>query len=54
MKPRDENQSSQNRGTRRADRMSDQGGRRAQNSEKIRREREAAPRPTESKTLKQK
>jgi hypothetical protein len=54
MKTHDEKQSSQNQGTRRADRMSDQGGRRSQEAEKARKAHESEPRPTEPETSKQK
>lgn len=38
MKPHSEKQSVENQGTRRADRVSDQGGRRSQQAEKSRKE----------------
>jgi hypothetical protein len=54
MKPPTEKQSVENQGTRRADRMSDQGGRRSQQAEKSRKEHKSGVRPDEVNATKQK
>ena len=54
MKPHSEQQPSENRGTRRADRISDQGGRRSQQAEKARKEHHTGPESDTSKTSKSK
>lgn len=53
MKSHPENQPSENRGTRRADRVPDQGGRRSQQAEKARQAHQSAPPPGESGTSKE-
>lgn len=54
MRGHSEKYPSENHGSRRADRMPDQGGRRSQEAEKTRRAHETGPRPQEAKTVKQK
>mgnify|MGYP004703762615 CR=1 FL=1 len=44
----------ENNGSRRADRVPDQGGKRSQDAEKARKENESKPQPPESETIKQK